>query len=287
MTRKFDPTKEYRDDFINVLKQTNRHFKTNLIEYSTTSQKYNFKYHQWKHPYQGDWEKIAIFTDGILDSLQKLISPDSVVIDIGAQAGLMSVAYAQFAKKVISFEPNPATFEVLEQNAELYNNIIPYNLACSTNENILNFHYSDEGFCNGGFATNCSKGIGVTGHNIPIDVYAVNITDFLNTYYPNDIANISLIKIDAEGHDKEIIKTLYPLLNIIRPVIITEMYAGLVDHEINTLISTIQNASYDIYSIGKINDGLDNPEKKKKITSLEDINSGEHGDLLCLPKNNI
>jgi tRNA G37 N-methylase Trm5 len=35
----------------------------------------------------------------------------------------MSVAYSLFANKVISFEPNPATFEVLEKNSELNPNI--------------------------------------------------------------------------------------------------------------------------------------------------------------------
>lgn len=284
MSKLFDPTKDYRLEFIDVLKQNKKHFESSLTNYSTPSEKYNFKYYKWKHPYQGDWESIAIFTDNILDYLKSIIPSNSVVIDIGAQAGLMSVAYAQFANKVISFEPNPATFEVLEKNSTIYNNIIPYNLACSTKDDILSFHYSDEGFCNGGFATNCVKGIGVTGHNIPMDVYAINLNEFLEKYHKEDINNISLIKIDAEGHDKDIIKTLYPLLKSVRPLIITEMYAGLINDEIDELLNVIKNASYEIYNVGKINDGLGDKLKRIKIENISDIKSGEHGDLLCFPK---
>ena len=179
----FDPTKEYRTDFINVLKQNKKHYESVLSEYTTPSGEYNLKYYKWKHPYQGNWEYNEIFTDNILNGLKNLIQPNSVVLDIGAQIGLMSVGFAQFAKKVISFEPNPATFEVLNKNCEIHSNIVPYHLACSTKEDILEFHYSDEGFCNGGFAKGCNQGVGVTGHIIPMDVYAVNLLDFLNTYH--------------------------------------------------------------------------------------------------------
>jgi len=280
----FTTTDTYRKEFIDVLKKSNKYFNSDITEYITPSKKYKIKYAKWNHPYQGDWEKTAIFTDDILDFLKSIINPNSVVIDVGAQAGLMSVAYAQFAKKVISFEPNPATFDVLEKNSKIHENIIPYNFACSTKEDVLTFHYSDEGFCNGGFATNCAKGIGVTGHNIPMDVYAINLYDFLQKYHSDDINNISFIKIDAEGHDKDIIKTLHPMLMTTKPILITEIYAGLTPYEINELIVLIHNASYTIYNVGKINEGLADNTKRVKINNYSDIATGEHGDLLCFPK---
>jgi len=279
----FDPTESYRNEFIDVLKQNEKHYDSVSSEYSTSSGEYNLKYYKWKHPYQGNWEYNEIFTDNILNGLKNLIKPNSVVLDIGAQIGLMSVGFAQFAKKVISFEPNPATFEVLDKNCEIHNNIIPYNLACSTKEEILEFHYSDEGFCNGGFAKGCNQGIGVTGHIIPMDVYAVNLLDFLNTYHKEDINNISLIKIDAEGHDNEILKTIIPLINSVKPAIITEMYSGLTNDEIHALLDTIHKLNYEVYDIGNVNEGLSSNTKRKLISNSIDIKSGVHGNLLCLP----
>ena len=280
----FDPTIAYRTEFIDVLKQTGKHYESIISEYNTPNGEYNIKYYKWKHPYQSNWEYNEIFTDGILNGLKKLIRPDSVVLDIGAQIGLMSVGFAKFAKKVISFEPNPATFEVLTKNSEIYNNIIPYNLACSTIEDILEFHYSDEGFCNGGFAKGCNQGIGVTGHIIPMDVYAVNLFEFLNKYYKDEINNISLIKIDAEGHDNTIIKTIIPLINSVKPVIITEMYSGLTAYEVSELFNTLKDLNYTIYDIGNVNAGLESFSQRTEITSINNIKIGAHGNLLCLPK---
>jgi FkbM family methyltransferase len=279
----FETTKEYRTEFINVLKQNKSHYNTELAEYTTPSKNHNIKYHKWKHPYQGNWEYEEIFTDGILGFLKDSLNSNSVVLDIGAQVGLMSVGFAQFSKKVIAFEPNPATFEVLEKNSEIYKNIQPYNLACSTEETVLEFHYSDDGFCNGGFALGCDKGIGVTGHNIPMDVYAVNLLNFMNTYHKDDIKNISLIKVDAEGHDKEILKTIYPVLKEVKPLLITEMYAGLTQSEAIDLINTIKNISYDIYDIGNKNEGLSAVSQRKKINTINDVNLGNHGNFLCIP----
>ena len=389
MTTIFENIDNYRHEFLHTLKQNKQHFDTELISYSTPSNKYNINYFKWKHPYQGNWEYTEIFTDNILNGLCDFINKDSIVIDVGAQAGLMSIGFAQLAKKVISFEPNPATFEVLEKNSKIHSNIIPYNFACSTTEGILEFHYSDEGFCNGGFATGCSQGIGVTGHIIPMDVYAINLLEFLNKYHtddvgaqaglmsigfaqlakkvisfePNpatfevleknskihsniipynfacsttegilefhysdegfcnggfatgcsqgigvtghiipmdvyainlleflnkyhtdDIKNISLIKIDAEGHDNMIINTITSLIETVRPAIITEMYSGLNTSEASALLNTLKNLNYKIYNIGNINEGLESPLKRNEIFSINDLKIGNHGNLLCLPR---
>lgn len=281
MTSKFDPTKEYRDEFINVLKHNKNHFNSIINEY--TIGKYNIKYYKWQHPYQGNWEYEEIFTLPILDFVTSKLKKDTVILDIGAQAGLMSVLYAQSGNKVISFEPNPATYEVLELNSQLYANIIPYNLACSNEEGPLEFHYSDEGFCNGGFATKCEMGVGVTGHVVPMDVYAVNINAFLNKFHADDIDKISLIKIDAEGHDKEIIKTLSPIIQKVKPLIITELYAGLLRDEIIDLLNSILKNNYKIYNITKNNSGIGIVENRTPIHSIADVKVGELCNLLCVP----
>jgi FkbM family methyltransferase len=110
----------------------------------------------------------------------------------------MSVAYSLFAKQVLSFEPNPATFEVLEKNSHLNPTIKPYNYAISDEEGPLTFHYSDEGFCNGGFATRTEFGVGVTGHNIPIEILGIDFEKFVEENNI-ELGTVSLIKIDAEG----------------------------------------------------------------------------------------
>jgi len=266
----------YRNQVLDVLKQSNNYYSTQVINLKVLNKDIN--YHRWLHPWQGNWEVTSLFTNTILNNLSKIIKPGSTVIDIGAQTGNISVAYSLFANKVISFEPNPATFDVLEKNSQLNKNIIPYNYAVSDEEGPLQFHYSDYGFCNGGFATRTEFGVGVTGHNVPIDVWAINLEKFLTTENIND--NISLIKIDAEGHDKDILKTLSSILNKHKPVLITEIYNGLNQNEITDLINTIHSLGYKAYD-EEINK-LDIDNLGKEIKSVQDIKPGSGHNLICV-----
>lgn len=272
----FDMT-GYRTEVLDVLQETGNHFGTDVISLYRLNKQ--ITYHRWKHPYQGDWEVNSLFTEEVLSNLNKIIRKGTSVIDIGAQTGNMSVAYSLFADKVISFEPNPATFEVLEQNSKLNRNIHPYNYAISDTEGPLTFHYSDNGFCNGGFATRTRRGIGVTGHTIPIDVYAVKLIDFLEEIQ-FDLNTISLIKIDAEGHDKEIIKTISPILQEYKPTLITEVYNGLVADEVKELIDVINAAGYKAYDEKVNNFNLEN--LGKEIKNIEDIDISSGHNLICV-----
>lgn len=268
---------EYRNQVIDALKKSNNYYGTKIINLEIYNKKIN--YHRWLHPWQGDWETKSLFTEKIISNLSKIITPGSTVIDIGAHTGNMSIAYSLFADKVLSFEPNPAVFEVLEKNSQLNSNIYPYNYAISDEEGPLTFHYSDYGFCNGGFATRTQFGIGVTGHKIPIDVWAINLEKFLKEENIK-VENISLIKIDAEGHDKDILKTLTHLINKHKPVIITEIYTGSNNEEIDELINIIHSLGYKAYD-EDIN-GLDLNNLGKEVISYKDVNITSGHNLICI-----
>lgn len=267
----------YREDVLNILKRTNNHYDTRVVNLNKFGRE--FSYHKWLHPYQGDWELTEIFADDILENLSKIITPDSTVIDIGAQAGNMSVAYSLFAKQVLSFEPNPATFEVLEKNSHLNPTIKPYNYAISDEEGPLTFHYSDEGFCNGGFATRTEFGVGVTGHNIPIEILGIDFEKFVEENNI-ELGTVSLIKIDAEGHDKDILKTLRKTISEHKPVLITEIYTGSNKNEIAELMSIIHSMGYKIYDEDKNDADIDNLGEEVKTPN--DINPRSGHNLICI-----
>lgn len=255
----------------------------NKLRYGTSRQHIKvldkeFSYERWLHPYQGAWEVDHLFTEQILGNLRKIIKPNTTVVDIGAQTGYMSVAYALFADKVISFEPNPAAFEVLQANANLHPNIQAYNLAISDDTRPLEFHYSDPGLCNGGFASNTDYGIGVTGHKVPLDVIAVVLEEFLN--YIKHIGSISLVKIDAEGHDKEILKSIKPLIEKHKPIVITEIYDGLSLQETTDLLDTIYNLGYKAYD--EKNNMLDIDNLGPEVRTIHDIRQGSGHNLICV-----
>ena len=267
----------YRHQVLEVLKKSGNHYPTTPITLTRLGKK--FTYHRWLHPYQGDWEVDYLFTEEILSNLSKIIPEGSTVIDIGAQVGNMAVAYSLFAEKVLAFEPNPATFEVLEKNSKSNPNIEPYNYAVSDIEGGLQFHYSDPGFCNGGFATRTEQGIGVTGHVVPIDVFAINLVNFVEENNI-DLSNLSLIKIDAEGHDKDILKTLKPIIEKYTPYLITEIYDGLTTSEVQDLLDTVYSLGYKAYDENYNKCNLSN--LGKEIKSSSDIAPGSGHNLFCI-----
>ena len=270
--------KKYREEVLDVLSNNQFYFGTKVINLNVDDKEIN--YHRWLHPWQGDWELEYLFNSNSLKNISKLIKPNSIVLDIGAQTGNMAVAYSLFAKNVIAFEPNPATFEVLEKNSTL-NSITPYNFAISAEEGECEFHYSDPGLCNGGYASVLDKGVGVTGHSLPLDVYMVNVVDFVKTNYSEDFNNISFIKIDAEGHDKEIIPTLKEIIDVNKPIIQTEIYDGLTSNETDQLINVINDLGYKAYDMDTCSNDIDNLQSE--IKTHKDIRPNSGHNLICLP----
>ena len=268
---------EYRNAVLDALKKSNNYYGSKKINVKVNDK--TIKYYRWLHPYQGMWELDALFNQKELTNISKLIKPNSIVLDIGAQTGNMAVAYSVFAKNVIAFEPNPAAFEVLEKNSKI-NSITPYNFACSLEEGECEFHYSDPGLCNGGYASVLDKGVGVTGHSLPLDVYMINVVDFIKKHHADDFNNISFIKIDAEGHDKEILPTLKEILDKNKPIIQTEIYDGLTSNETDELIKVINNLGYKAYDMDTCNNDIDNLQDE--IKSHKDINPNSGHNLICL-----
>ena len=103
----FDNIDSYYNEVLDYLKSTNNYYEREEINFDVGDKHIN--YYRWQHPYQGDWELTELFTLIKLEYVRKLIKPNSVVLDIGAHTGNMSVAYSMFADKVISFEPNGLT----------------------------------------------------------------------------------------------------------------------------------------------------------------------------------
>jgi len=278
----FDRIDKYRNQVLDVLRGSNNYYYCDEINLNVDG--FSINYYRWKHPYQGSWEINELFDPLKLNYTKKLIKPNSVVLDIGAHTGNMSVAYSQFANKVISFEPNPATFDVLNQNSKLNKNIIPYNVGCSTEDGEVEFHYSDVGFNNGGLATTLDNGVGVTGHNVPIEVYCVNVDNFIKELHPDDYNNISFIKIDCEGHDKAILPTLKNIIKLNKPIIQTEIYDGLTDREKVELIKVIDSLDYDCYNFTTANDDIDSIGDKITVDSVNDLQLSSGHNLICISR---
>jgi FkbM family methyltransferase len=272
-------------DLMRKMKSGGNYFDTSRLSTKVTTKNdniYNIGYHRWNHPYQGNWEEDTLFIPKYFNFLEEYITEGDVVLDIGSQTGNMSVAYSNIvgdSGKVIAFEPNPVTYEVTQKQAKIYDNIDVYNFAVTDKYSVETFHYSDLGLCNGGFATKTERGIGVTGHTIPIPVYTLDIVDFIKRKYNDLIDKISFIKIDAEGFDRFIIPQLKPLLNS-KTVILTEIYNGLVDEELEDLLIQIDKLGYIAYD----EHSYVFENKLIQIKNIDDVEITSGHNLICIPK---
>ncbi|MEM2293853.1 MAG: FkbM family methyltransferase [Nitrososphaerota archaeon] len=118
------------------------------------------------------------------------------VVDAGAHVGLYSLVASVFAKEVISIEPHPLNFRILELNKiiNLANNIIPLNKALWSERATLELH---EGTHTGGHSVlQNSFGKGYI-------VQSITLGEIIDEF-----GKIDLLKMDVEGSEFEIFKRL-------------------------------------------------------------------------------
>ena len=200
------------------------------------------------------------------DKFSEIIPEGCVVLDIGAHVGGFSLLFGSCVGKkgkVLAFEPNPKTFESLQQKAKdnpLFN-IIPYNYACTKEKGKFTFNYSDPSFgtgMNGGFFDSLKLGDQIKQfHNHQIEVNGVNILEFLNENHSNELDKIKFIKTDTEGFDKEVLKTLSPLIKKNRPVLMVEAFVNLTEEEMEDYYNTLKSFDYEIYDVSPLDNKTD------------------------------
>jgi len=232
------------------------------------------------------------------DKFSEIIPEGSVVLDIGAHVGGFSLVFGSCVGekgKVLAFEPNPKTFKSLKFKAEnnpLFN-IIPYNYACTKEKGKFIFNYSDPvkygTGMNGGFFDSLKLGNQIKQfHSYQLEVEGVNVLDFLNENHYNELDKIKFIKIDTEGFDKEILKTLTPLIKENKPVLMVEAFRSLTQEEILDFWNVLKSFDYEIYDVSP----LDNKTDCTGPLTLEEFEYYiykivDNGNFFCFHKDEI
>lgn len=134
----------------------------------------------------------------------------STAIDAGANIGNHSIFFSRYFEKIIAIEPHPTTFSLLSLNSRFHSNIIPKNLACSSSEATLEL-VEDQANMGASKISNISDGTGSININAkPID----SIID--------ETEDVSMIKLDIEGHELEALWGSLKCIERHRPIIIIE-----------------------------------------------------------------
>ena len=234
-------------------------------------------YAQWQHPK----ETKKTITNEMIDAYREILNEGDFCIDIGAHTGDSTLPMALAVKKegcVLAFEPNPYLYHVLEKNVRVnlgVANIRTIMAAASTSEGFLEFEYSDSGFCNGGR----HEGISAWkhGHPFKLEVFGVDVEKELNEDFSDFLPSLKFVKVDAEGYDLFVLRSMTNIIKAYRPIVKTEVFKNTNKKYRIDLLTFFQDLNYSSYKI------IEEPIKPGPLLTEENIEEWRHYDILSYP----
>jgi FkbM family methyltransferase len=255
-----------------------RHYLYEIMKYELGNDDV-IQYAQWKHP----GESIKKMSADLIAGYKKHINAGDFCIDIGAHTGDTTLPMAVAATKsgcVLALEPNPFVYHVLEKNVRLNAGIVNIKTimaAAGVEEGFLEFEYSDSGFCNGGR----HEGISAFrhGHAFKQKVFAVNLENELRGDYQDQLPRLSFVKIDTEGYDLYILRSIEGILREFMPVVKAEIFKKTDLNYRMELLSFFVNLGY------RVNKIKDEPLVAGEELTKDNLTLDKHFDILAVPAN--
>ena len=167
------------------------------------------------------------FENHLDDIFYSSIKSNSIVVDVGANVGILSIKFSNFLKKknennnnesvVVSFEPSKKTFKELEFNIDLnkdkyHTKIHPFNLGVGMNNETKIFYETHDPDMQHSYSFIKNNLFSKIKDN-EIIKYKVNVVSLDNFLLEKYNKEISLIKIDTGGDELDVIKGSKKIIN--------------------------------------------------------------------------
>jgi len=184
------------------------------------------------------------YENALLEKLREVVLRQGAldtVLDIGANIGNHTVFFSEIFKRVIAFEPNPRTFSLLSINTSNLQNVSCLMLGASSKKATLNFHVDE---LNMGDSRISSENTPKEGDNhsiTTIDVMPIDAIDEINS------ENVSLVKIDVQGHEIEVIRGMLDTLRRTAPIIAFEQEAVEIVDGSSEVIKQLRDVGYSYF----------------------------------------
>lgn len=174
----------------------------------------------------GDYRAAPIETLNFLEyesedstMIMQLVSPDSCVLDIGANMGWYAINIAKTypACMIHAFEPVPKTYRLLVENVTLnkINNVVTHNFGFSDEGKDLTFFFYPEGSGNAS-----SENLSEREDIEKIVCHVEALDDFANRL---NLPRVDFIKCDVEGAELFVFRGGKKLLERDKPIVFSEM----------------------------------------------------------------
>jgi FkbM family methyltransferase len=187
-----------------------------------------------------------------------------IVLDVGANIGTHTLAYAKLAKQVIAFEPVIGLFTMLCTNLALncIENVLPLNIAVGQKNGITSVSIPDYSVENN-FGS-CSVSVGNQ------QVHMDNIDHY-------NLSDVSMIKIDVEGYEQQVLEGAMETIARCKPALYVEN--DRIDRS-DALCSFIESIGYSmqVHNVPLVSEHNYRGNKYNLFPGIYSLN------MLCLPK---
>jgi FkbM family methyltransferase len=159
-------------------------------------------------------------------------------IDVGANIGNHSIFFSQFFETVHAIEANPISYDVLKLNSKKINNINPINIAITEKNKTVYLRQKKKNISGSNLEKKYNKNF--------IKIKAKSLDNlFFNK------KNITLIKIDVEGHELEVIKGAKRLITRNKPIIVFEHHLQNFKKGQSPTINFLKKNGYNKFAVVK------------------------------------
>ena len=230
-----------------------------------------------------DWICININQFGVyeledLEFLFDFLTPIShkftsgVAIDVGAHVGNHSLYFTNHFKHVFSHEPNPRVFDLLKFNT-VDKPITPKNSGLGDKNGILNLFLSTEEAGSSSFIEGYHESMKSVDN---LNHVEAKIETIDNLY--KDLSNLSLIKIDAEGFESNVLNGAKETISRCIPIILIEQHEREFVNGSTPAISFLTEMGYTFFWFQK---GIDSKNFfLRKICNIWELFVGKNHTIL-------
>lgn len=194
---------------------------------------------------------FGIYEENLLNAIMSFLKDMvnlkkfDLILDVGANIGNHSLYFSNFSKQVFSYEPNPNTFELLKFNTKNLSSINIYNIGISNkNENKFlnesNFNIGDSAIVSSDEKEDIEK-----NNKILHEISCMKLDDLEHL----SDEKISIIKIDVEQHEYEVMDGASKLIDKNQPVLIFEHNIETSKKQTLKINKFIKEKGYVIYLI--------------------------------------
>jgi FkbM family methyltransferase len=210
------------------------------------------------HVLPNDQLSRALFVSGTYEpntlcALRKLLRPEDVFIDVGANVGIMSLVAARWVGprgRVFSFEPSEREHRSLVQNLELNeaNNVTPIRAALSDRVGLATLRV----------AASSHGGLNTLGESFAYDgvntaaLEQIDVTTLDEFTRAKRLDRVSVVKLDVEGAEGAVLAGSTRLLKEFRPALVLEIFPralGANKWTVADVENLLRAAGYNVFSI--------------------------------------